>query len=77
MPQENLAVLELVALDRVLPISAVREVLGVGPTSIYKLVKLKLLAPPVKLTGLGRTGWRASDVKAYLDTLKTSYEIQG
>lgn len=61
-----------IRLDPVMPLPAVRAALGIGPTSVYKLVKLGLLARPVKMKGLDRTGWRASDVKSYLDSLEPS-----
>jgi predicted DNA-binding transcriptional regulator AlpA len=45
--------------------AAVRARLGVGRTTIWKLVRTGELPPPVKLTATARA-WRASDIDRFI-----------
>ena len=56
-------------LDPLLALPRVRGVLGVGTTTVYKLVKNGELAKARRIKGTSRVGWRTSDVKRYLDGL--------
>jgi prophage regulatory protein len=45
----------------------VKEVTGLGTTSIWKLVKERDFPPPVHLTGRARA-WRSDEIQAWIDS---------
>lgn len=51
--------------DSLLRMAAVRARLGVGRTTVWKLVRTGQLPPPVKLTATARA-WRASDIERFI-----------
>jgi prophage regulatory protein len=63
------AMYEPVKIDPVLPLPRVLEVLSIGRSNFYKLVKDGRFPKGLKLTAR-RRGWRQSDVTAYLDSLQ-------
>lgn len=69
MAQKVRTVENIDSLDPLLRRKQVCAALGVKDTSVYKLVKLKKLAPARRHEGLNRVGWRTSDVRRYLDGL--------
>lgn len=57
--------------DRLIRIEEVQELLGIGRTSIYDLVKSKKLDAPLKI---GRSSlWSLNAVNTFIENLKVGY----
>ncbi len=53
------------ATDQILRPVAAAQFLGLGLSTIYRLVKLGMLEPPIKI-GLRASGWRRSTLDEFL-----------
>ena len=52
--------------DQALPMVKVLDIIGVGRTSLWKMVRNGTFPPPISLTGGKKIGWRASTVYGWL-----------
>lgn len=57
--------------DRILRLPQVRELCGVGRSTLYDWMAKGLFPRPVKL-GARAVGWRADDISAWLESRETS-----
>ncbi len=53
--------------SRFLRLPAVKDITGLGKTSIYGLIKEGRFPQPTKILGTRASGWREADVMAYVD----------
>lgn len=67
-------------IDPVLRLPQVEAAIGQGKSQVYRLVKAGLLPQPLKL-GKRASGWRSSDIAAYIARLtpaaQASKEVRG
>lgn len=53
--------------NRFLRLPAVKDITGLGKTSIYALIKDGRFPQPTKILGTRASGWRETEVLAYVD----------
>jgi predicted DNA-binding transcriptional regulator AlpA len=64
--------------DRLVPLQEVMHMLGLGRTTIYKLVELSKLPKPIK-TGGGKSAkilWPESEINAFIEKLKKERDME-
>jgi prophage regulatory protein len=54
--------------NRFLRLPAVKDITGLGKTSIYGLIKEGRFPQPTKILGTRASGWREADVLAFINT---------
>lgn len=53
--------------SRLLRLPAVKDITGLGKTTLYGLIKEGRFPQPTKILGTRASGWREADVMAYVD----------
>lgn len=59
------------SVDRLVPLSEVMRLLGLGRTSVYSLVATGKLSKPVRAVSR-KAAWPESEIREYIDSLKRS-----
>lgn len=62
--------------EKILRLSKVKETVGLGRTSIYRLMQAGQFPRPVQI-GLRAVGWRESDIQAWIESRHLAIEARG